>query len=95
MPAPLGVRSPVHNQLSVRRTCLEKRSDSGWRRRGNRAAQERLHVRRGGLERRRGPVMNVLAQVWQIGSDSAMAGGMAQDGLNQVEIRAIGTHRRH
>ena len=39
-PAPLGVCSPVHNQqVGVRVTYRQKRSDSGWCRLGNRVAQ--------------------------------------------------------
>ena len=95
MPAPLGVLSPVHNQhVDVRRTYLEKRSDSGWCRLGNLAAQERLRVRRGRMEGYRTAVMNGLRQVSQIRWNSATTGAMARDGLQQVEIRAVGTHRR-
>ncbi len=78
----------------MRVTCRQNRSDSGTRRRGNRAAHERLHVRRGGLERRLGRVVNGLRQVSQIGSRSGTADAMAHDGLKQVKVRAVGTHRR-
>ena len=94
-PAPLGVCSPVHNQqVGVRVTYRQKRSDSGWCRRGKRAAQERLHVRRGRMEGYRTAVMNGLRQVSQIRWNSATTGANARDGLQQVEIRAVGAHRR-
>ena len=93
MPAPFDVCSPVHNQqVGVRVTYRQKRSDSGWCRRGKRAAQERLHVRRGRMEGYRTPVMNGLRQVSQIRWISAATG--TRDGLQQVEIRAVGAHRR-
>jgi hypothetical protein len=94
-PAPFGVCSPVHNQqVGVRVTCRQKRSDSGWCRRGKRAAQERLHVRRGRMEGYRTATMKGLRQVSQIRWSSATTGAMARNGLQQVEIRAVGTHRR-
>ena len=94
-PAPFDVCSPVHNQqVGVRVTYRQKRSDSGWCRRGKRAAQERLHVRRGRMDGYRTAVMNGLRQVSQIRWDSATTGAMARDGLKQVQIRAVGTHRR-
>ena len=91
----MGVCSPVHNQqVGVRVTYRQKRSDSGWCRRGKRAAQERLHVRRGRMEGYRTAVMNGLRQVSQIRWNSATTGAMARDGLQQVEIRAVGAHCR-
>ena len=47
-PAPVRVCSSAHSQqVSVRRTCRQKRSAIGTRRRGPRAAHDALQVRRG------------------------------------------------
>ena len=94
MPAPFGLCTPVHNQhVSVRWTYRQKRSASGIRRRGPRAAQERLHVRRGGPRRVAGGV-NTVPQVWQVFSNSGTARLATQHGLQEVEVRTLSADRR-